>query len=108
MEEKSGVTPIFETIMPGLRGLTSLRTMFSTVRFRREVISEARAGGRLTLITNWPASVRGKNATPEQRDRRPGSGKDDQRDSGEHRQRAVSARSTAQRIAVEHPFEAGG
>ena len=62
--EKSGTTPMFETISSRSRGSTTRLTSAST-RFTSAVVTSIRLpDGALTFITNWPASVRGKNATP--------------------------------------------
>ncbi len=60
MAEKSGVEPIFETIIPRSCGVQLLRTRSSSFATSCSVILDSRADGSLTFITNCPGSVRGK------------------------------------------------
>jgi hypothetical protein len=63
-DDKSGNTPMFETIVPSSFAGTTCRTIPST-RLMYSLVSSIRVPvGAFTLITNWPASVRGKNETP--------------------------------------------
>ena len=68
-DEKSVTTPILETIIWKSCGSTIVRIRSSTLATYCSVSSMREPVGAFRLIVNWPASVRGKKATPEQRDR---------------------------------------
>ena len=64
MAEKSGVEPMLETIMPRSSGGTTWRIRFSTLATSFSVTASRVPVGAFRLITNCPASVRGKKERP--------------------------------------------
>src|ERR1039458_5623254 len=60
MAEKSGVVPMLETIIPRSCGETTWRMRSSTLATSFSVTLRRVPEGALRLMTNWPASVRGK------------------------------------------------
>ena len=64
MAERSGVIPMFDTIMFMSSGETTLRISSSILATYSSVTSMRVPGGTFTLTTNCPGSVRGKNAFP--------------------------------------------
>ena len=63
-EEKSGTTPILETILLRSFPSTVRRIRSSTLATYSSVTSIRVPVGTFRLIVNWPASVLGKNARP--------------------------------------------